>query len=274
MPAPFIAVTQAPRISVAGTRVFKAVTTASTTAKATDPETGLTSGQKLVWLETWVLDKGPGTDRAYISATNLARRLGMGADNVEKARRELKRAGLMGSAPRPGKREPSWWPILPSECIPSSERPSDDEVCKLAELLEGHIRFARSNGRADQSTATISRIPGDTGVLEDASADHDSGVLEGASLAIRAGVPQSGREGGEVGGEGASHLTSNLKRVGTTSPTSLPPSEPGSEVGSFASERDEGGPQSALNWRDILEPPPASRQPIPIRAMLGGARRE
>jgi hypothetical protein len=121
----------------AGVRVVKAATE-------------ITSGQKLVWLEIYGLDRG--SERAYVSAETLAGWLGMGARNIEKARRELEEIGLLGSAPRLGKRGTTWWPLLPPQCRPRSERPSGDEVVKLAALLDDLIRVARE---ANQWRTTV-----------------------------------------------------------------------------------------------------------------------
>jgi hypothetical protein len=208
----------APAISWAGVRVVKAATE-------------LTSGQKLLWLEIWGLaDKSP--DRCYMGAGNLGRRVGMGSDNVEKVRRELKRSGVLGSAERPGKRESSWWPILPANCSPSSERPSDDEVCQLAHVLDDHIRRTRE---ADHSTPIgTQRRPG-------------NGVLQSASAPTRNGVLQSAHEGGK-GGD-STLAPSPLPEGGTTSPLSPP-----SEAGSFASEQEreerEAGPNANSDSAD------------------------
>src|SRR4051812_26584539 len=85
----------------------------------------LTWPEKAVWLEVHGLaDKSQ--DRCYLSAARLGQRLGLSGETVEKARRLLQRAGLLRSAPRPG-RESSWWPVLPPNCYPPHARPDDGE---------------------------------------------------------------------------------------------------------------------------------------------------
>src|SRR4051812_24454159 len=111
----------APPVSWAATRVLKACTE-------------LTVGEKLVWLEIWGMSE-KSAERCFLSAGRLAGRLGMKIDTIEKTRRELKRAGVLGSAPRPGRREASWWPVIPSNCKPSSIRPDDDSLFELARAL-------------------------------------------------------------------------------------------------------------------------------------------
>lgn len=97
----------------------------------------LTLGLKMVWLEDFHLDLGP--EGAFISAGNLAERLGVGKDTVEKYRRALVRLGLHENAPRPGARTMSWFATMPAECVPSREMSVTDCITlarRLDELID------------------------------------------------------------------------------------------------------------------------------------------
>jgi hypothetical protein len=212
--------------------------------------------------------------RAYMAATRLARRVGLGADNVEKVRRDLKRIGLLGSAARPGHREASWWPMFPTMCHPASERPNDEEVFGLAALLDHHIRRTATGDVAEAGTPKRRHPRPTTGVKQSASDTHDVDVLQYASNLRSEGVAQYATEGREVGGKGAQ---SSLRNVGTTLPASFPPLKDG-EVGSFVNEKDEGGvdpnsdPRSeTMSWREIPVIPRGSSRPIPIGELLRAA---
>ena len=92
----------------------------------------LPAGIKLVWEQDFYLDQGP--EGAWISGSNLAKRLGMTKETVEKYRRVLSRLGLHESRPRPGGRTMSWYATLPAQCIPPKGM-SIEEVITDAQIL-------------------------------------------------------------------------------------------------------------------------------------------
>lgn len=110
----------------------------------------LSWGAKAVWLEDWALDQGP--EGAWISAANLAARLGMSKDNVEQQRRRLRDWGLYHVVRREGARSDGWCPQLPVLCIPST-RPTPDQIMTCATHLDAILGPA-PNGVADYATVT------------------------------------------------------------------------------------------------------------------------
>jgi hypothetical protein len=93
-------------------------------------------GAKAVWMEMRSLDAGP--EGCYMSAAKLATRLGMGAKNVEKHRAHLVRLGLLVTLARRGTTG-NWYPTLPADCVPRSERPEDEEISALAHRLDRYL---------------------------------------------------------------------------------------------------------------------------------------
>jgi hypothetical protein len=274
----------APPVSWAGTRVVKAATE-------------LTLGQKFVYLELCGLC---GENGAYMSAENLGRRIAMTRDYIEQVRRELTGAALLRSERRPGQRGATWWPVLPAECLPTSRRPSDEEVVTLAARLDAHIRRARGSTEAPPGAPVvptkIQRGPSTPrlfrdllreyqGVPQPASEAGDSGVPEPASVLTDSGVPQPASEGGKGGDSTLS--ASTLQEVGTTSltppPPSAPPSERGEEVGPFAHERgrktqgevgvERNSKPAANGWRGVSVEPSVAEQPNQIRDGIRADRR-
>lgn len=185
----------------------------------------LPSGGKLVWLQLATLDRGP--ERAYVSASGLARRLGMGRDNVENLRRDLRAYGLLESGPRPGKRAVTWWPALPAPCRPRSERPTDDDVVELAQVLDGFIRNARGVPQSADPPPT-------NGVPQSAARSVAIGVSQSAASRTNGG-PEYAKGGGK--GEGASCF----QAVEKSHPTSSHPVVMSEEVGAFAREQSKDG---------------------------------
>lgn len=196
-----------------GGRVKGTAATPWSWATVVKAATEVSSGQKLVWLEIRGLDRG--AEHCYGGAAYLGRQIGLSSELIEKARRELVRCGLLGTASRPGKREASWWPTLPERCRPTSTRPSEEEVAELARRLDQHIRDRRGRG--------------------------STGVKDGGSVSAAGLAPQSTpvvaavREEREVGGRGGSLPPPPQDG------TSLPSSPPSSEGGAFAHERPEEG---------------------------------
>ncbi len=116
----------------------------------------LTLGLKMVWLEDFYLDQGP--EGAWVSASNLAQRLGIGTETVEKYRRALSRLGLHESAPRPGGRTMSWFATLPSACVPPPHA-SVTECITLAGRLDATIDAITGDRPAANTPRTAPQQP-------------------------------------------------------------------------------------------------------------------
>jgi hypothetical protein len=195
-----------PSVSWAGARVVMAATE-------------LTWSEKAVWLAIFGLSR----EGCYMSVTLLAQRIGLSTEHVEKTRGLMKRAKLLSSAPRPGVKGETWWVTLPPGCTPTSRRPRDDEVFRLARLLDDVVRAARPYRDTTKPPPLSS-----------------TAIPPNGRNSV---VPPYGHQGDREGGKGgASTLSpSTLQEVGTTPPTSPPPSD----AGTFASEQeDEVGPSS------------------------------
>ncbi len=105
----------------------------------------LPAGIKLVWELDFHLDQGP--EGAWISGSNLATRLGMTKETVEKYRRVLSRLGLHESRPRPGGRTMSWYATLPTQCVPPNGM-SIEDATTLGAVLDQHIHEHEYTGPA------------------------------------------------------------------------------------------------------------------------------
>ena len=106
----------------------------------------LPAGIKLVWELDFYLDQGP--EGAWISGSNLAVRLGMTKETVEKYRRVLLRLGLHESRPRPGGgRTMSWYATLPTQCVPPKGMSIKDATA-LGSVLDQHIDATKNTGPA------------------------------------------------------------------------------------------------------------------------------
>lgn len=88
--------------------------------------------------------------RCWANAAYLAWRLGQSTEGVENARRELKQLEIVSTS---GRR--CWWVDLPAGCRPSSERPSDAEVDRLARQLDEHITHRREPRALASAAATL-----------------------------------------------------------------------------------------------------------------------
>ena len=111
----------------------------------------LPAGIKLVWELDFYLDQGP--EGAWISGSNLATRLGMTKETVEKYRRVLSRLGLHESRPRPGGRTMSWYATLPAQCVPPIDM-SIEAAIALGSVLDQHIDEHEHTGPASGIRAT------------------------------------------------------------------------------------------------------------------------
>jgi hypothetical protein len=116
------------------TRIVKALTRDETRG-------GISSGKVLVWLEHYAIDES--ADGAYLSAAEIAARVGMSAATVEEYRRELLAIGLLEKFPTRRGAKSGWRCTLPKECIPESAKPRIAELHLLGGRLAGFIARAR-----------------------------------------------------------------------------------------------------------------------------------
>jgi len=110
--------------------------------------TELGSTEKLVWLEHYALLPVDRDGGARISAIGMAARLGLARVTVERARQDFVCWGLL--VRRGPDVKPEWFPQLPPQCRPQCKVLSDDEVVRLAELLDQHIRRAGRRSHAER----------------------------------------------------------------------------------------------------------------------------
>jgi len=97
-------------------------------------------GRKAVWVEDWILDRGP--EASWISATNLAARLGMSKDNVEQHRRDLLALGFYYVVRRIGAKSDGWVPTLPLGCRHHGSTPADilATAARIDAIISGTVR--------------------------------------------------------------------------------------------------------------------------------------
>lgn len=124
---------------------------------------GVASGKLLCWLETYAIDESD--EGAYLSAAQMAERLGMAAETVEGYRRELLADGLLEKLPSRRGARSGWRCTLPADCIPSSPRPRIDELKLLAGRLAASIASERNKRNASvrtrlQSVSEPGSVPG------------------------------------------------------------------------------------------------------------------
>jgi hypothetical protein len=98
----------------------------------------LSEGQKLVWMEDWILDHGP--EGSWLNHAKLGARLGLEAETVETYRRRMERWGLYWRHPRPDGRSPGWCPMIAKKYWPQSQRP--DDVAAAVTVLDTALRLA------------------------------------------------------------------------------------------------------------------------------------
>jgi hypothetical protein len=96
-------------------------------------------GVKAVFVEDWILDNSP--DGAWISGSNLAARLGMSRDTVERHRRWLLSLGFYHVVRRAGCKSDGWVPTLPLGCRHRGTSPADIQAtaARIDALLSGTV---------------------------------------------------------------------------------------------------------------------------------------
>ncbi len=113
--------------------------------------------EKLVWLEDRNLDLG--AEGAFIGAGELAERLGRSRDAIERTRRVLRDLGLHATRRINGRRTASWYAVLPDSAIPAlpfraevdEYRPPPEDVRRLADYLDAHVRAVRGRRSYDRT---------------------------------------------------------------------------------------------------------------------------
>lgn len=120
---------------------------------------GLTLGEKVIWYQSWALDRGP--EGCYMGAASLAERLGMEVRSVEQLRYRLRKLGLLASFARPGARQPGWVALLPGSCCPTSPQAAGKEAARLAEELDRYLltRDPDRNAHCSASATAIAPRP-------------------------------------------------------------------------------------------------------------------
>ena len=176
----------------------------------------LPAGIKLVWEQDFYLDQGP--EGAWISGSNLAKRLGMTKETVEKYRRVLSRLGLHESRPRPGGRTMSWYATLPPQCVPPKGM-SIEDATGLGSVLDRHVHEHEYTGPASgiQAPSMPDRSTPSTGGMPDSSTPHTRTPVHPYAGLLSTPDPDScpppirGRVegGGEGGSEGKGVSPSN-----------------------------------------------------------------
>jgi hypothetical protein len=200
---------------------------------------------KLAWLEHVALD---GREGAYIGAGQLGQRLGKGPEAIKRARRELIRLGLLISGNRAPGKTGTYYPALPTGCIPSV-RPAVAEVARLAERLDEHVRGIRSGGVHAPSLAPPGGHAPLLGALVPLESRTDAPSLEAPA------PPPSDRERAQTGGA-AAPANSSREEVGRRGGSSSTPPSP-SEGGEPQTSHHREGGDSALSRRGKAE----ERQP-------------
>ncbi len=112
----------------------------------------LTPSETLLASEYYHLDRGH--KGCYAREDIMARRVALGIRAMKTCRIRLKELGIISSAPAEGdRRRQTVYFTLPERYHPS-ERPKDDEVFQLAEMLDADIR----SGRLQQCVAADQRV--------------------------------------------------------------------------------------------------------------------
>lgn len=155
-------------------------------------------GTKAVWIEDWILDAGP--EASWISATNLAQRLGLSKESIEAHRRWLKGLAFYFVVERRGARSNGWVPTVPAFLAPrgTTVEAVNASAARIAAYVRGELGDIGSGG--DPTTKrgvpgpTTSGVGGSTrrGVAANATSKEGS-VREGvggASLSQHSGEAQ------------------------------------------------------------------------------------
>jgi len=168
---------------------------------------------KLQWREHVAL---AGEDGCYAGAGVLARRLGLSRDAVERGRRNLAELGLLRIVPGGPGRASTYFPTLPPGCEPSIDRPSPEEIARLAERLQVHIRHVRSGGTdaasPESEVAALVHPTNRTDAAEVAAPARQPCRINAATLAA-AMPPVSAEKRGESGGTDAAARSPRLEVV-------------------------------------------------------------
>jgi len=182
---------RAARPRIPGRRVIdrpsRLVPTAIAAVKASKQ---IPAGVKLVFIEDWILDRGP--EGAWASAAVLAARLGMSKDNVEKHRRRLLELGFYVVVRREGAKSDGWVPTLPLGCRHHGTSVEDvaNTAARIDAYLSGQVHHIRGVPGGAESGVTRS---GSRGVPQSAT----SGVLHAATIR-RPLAGGGGKEGGTL----------------------------------------------------------------------------
>lgn len=129
-------------------------------------------GAKAVWVEDWILDRGP--EASWISGSNLAARLGVSRETVERHRRALAALGFYHVVKRVGCRTNGWVPTLPLGCrhhgtslesIQATAARIDAIVGGKLSSIEDGVRGAARDGVRDAAATGVkgAAIDGVTG---------------------------------------------------------------------------------------------------------------
>jgi hypothetical protein len=200
----------------------------------------LSLGMKLMALEVYGLDND--LEGAKMGATNLAQRLGVQPETIEKGRRELMARGLLAKLPAARGTVAGWVVTMPDDCIPASERPGVAEVQMLARRLEGRIRACLTPAPAYATPPSPTRMPMRGGGVSPYATPPNSHPHGHMPL-----PPQNGGTDTrtDMRGDGV-----RLEEVGENPPTSPPTSE----VGGFASAQ-KAGEKTARQEGSLRSPP-------------------
>lgn len=148
-------------------------------ARVIKAATQLGSTEKMVWLEHYGLANGG--HGATISASGIARRIGMSQPTIERMRRELLRFKLLRKRDRGAGRTDEWFPQLPGHCRPQGLRLVDDDMKRYAEILDEHIVKYRGTSLTDDGGSAPER-----GAHDRPPSPHDGGFHSATS---RQGLP-------------------------------------------------------------------------------------
>lgn len=147
----------------------------------------LVEGHKLVWMEDWILDRGP--EGSWLAHAQLAERLHLSAETVEAYRRRLEWWGLYWRHPRPGARSPGWCPMIGKRFWPHDATPAG--VTAAVVLLDAELRRRGApTGISAVARADVMR----RGVLPQ-EANRDSPESEPSSPKKRTVVPPKANGG-------------------------------------------------------------------------------
>lgn len=146
------------------------------------------AGVKLVFVEDWILDRGP--EASWIAASKLAMRLGMSKDNVEKHRRRLLELGFYHVVRREGAESDGWVPTLPLGC--RHHGTSVEDVANTAARIDAYLTGQVRHISGAPGAATRGQPRSATGGVPD-------GATGGAVQYATRGVLPA-RRGGKEGG--------------------------------------------------------------------------